>query len=382
MKKKIFITGFWLCLVLPGILHPVIKKYIDSKNYEKRVYADFPRISDGRSFLEFPKGFDAWYNDRVPFKNQFVRLNTRLDEWLSPNEEKSLMEFMGGMELVTRGKEGWLFLTNIGPEEDSIRDYLGINLYSEEELEELAAYYQEIHDYYNSKGIEFVLFVPPNKEQIYNEYMPENVVMTTGETRTGQAVDFLQEHTDVNAIYAKEALREAKQFYQVYYKYDTHWNSIGAFVGTQLLTGLLKGTSMPIQNVLVEEIDFSGRLDLAAILGIVPDCTDDREYWVCDYKSDVLVEVVEEEPGVIWHYKSNAEDKRSVLVLQDSFGEAMQSHLPKEFAEVTFIPDTSWQLARQILAENPPDIFVLEILERRRASFRELAGWLLEEESQ
>ena len=44
-KRKIGIIAFWLCLALPGILYPLLKDYIDSENYEKRAYAEFPEIS-------------------------------------------------------------------------------------------------------------------------------------------------------------------------------------------------------------------------------------------------------------------------------------------------------------------------------------------------
>lgn len=373
-KRKIGIIAFWLCLALPGILYPLLKDYIDSENYEKRAYAEFPEIS-WQTLKELPGGLEAYYNDRIPFKNQFTRINTQMERMI--NRDKSLMEFMAGMEQVTQGREGWLYLTNIGLEEDSIRDYLGNNLYSEEELKELAKYYQKVSDYFKEKGTEFVLFIPPNKEQIYNEYMPKNVEMAKGENRTQQAVCYITEHTDVKAIYARDALREGKKQYQMYYKYDTHWNSLGAFVGVQLLTELLQGEHMSLEDIEVVETDSFGR-DLAGLLGIVKDCNDDKGYKVKGYKENVKVKTVEKEEGIFYHFQSNAKDRRRVLVFHDSFAEAMRVHLAKCFGEVTFVKDTEGGRAKEMIDENPPDIFILEILERRRGSFEELAGWFLE----
>lgn len=373
-KRRLCIVAFWLCLALPQLVYPMIKENIDSENYENRTYAAFPEIS-WQTMAQVPRGLEAYYNDRVPFKNQFTRINTRLQQRI--NQNKSLMEFMAGLELVTVGQEGWLYYTTIGLEEDSIRDYLGNNLYTEEELRWLAEYYQRVNDYFQGRGIEFVLFVPPNKEQIYDEYMPKNVELTQGTTRMEQATHYLKEHTDVNVIFARDALLEAKKQYPVYYKYDSHWNSVGAFVGVQLLTELLQEEAVPLAEVEVEQTDAYGR-DLAGILGIVKDCNDDHGYSIQGYKKDVKAEVLEKDGELFYHFQSNAKDQRRVLVLHDSFAESMRGYLAKCFGEVTFVNDSVYERAKELLDEEPPDIFILEIVERRRQRFGELAGFLLE----
>lgn len=373
-KRRLCIVIFWLCLALPQMVYPMIKDYIDSGNYENRTYAEFPDIS-WQTLAQVPQGLEAYYNDRVPFKNQFTRIHTRLEQQI--NKNKSLMEFMTGLEPVTVGQEGWLYYTSLGLEEDSIRDYLGNNLYTDGELKWLAEYYQRVNDYFKARGIEFVLFVPPNKEQIYDEYMPKNVEPAQGITRMEQAIRYLKEHTDVKAIYARDALLEAKKQYPVYYKYDSHWNGIGAFVGVQLLTELLQEEHVRLQEVQVEETDDFGR-DLAGLLGIAKDCNDDHGYRIRGYKKDVKVKTLEKEEQIFYHFQSNAEDQRRVLVLHDSFAESMRGYLAKCFGDVTFVNDSEYERAKEILDQNPPDIFILEIVERRRQRFGELAGFLLE----
>ena len=152
---------------------------------------------------------------------------------------------------------------------------------------------------------------------------------------------------------------------------------MGAFVGVQLLTELLQEEAVPLAEVEVEQSDAYGR-DLAGILGIVKDCNDDHGYSIQGYKKDVKAEVLEKDGELFYHFQSNAKDQRRVLVLPDSFAESMRGYLAKCFGEVTFVNDSVYERAKELLDEEPPDIFILEIVERRRQRFGELAGFLLE----
>ena len=51
-----------------------------------------------------------------------------------------------------------------------------------------------------------------------------------------QLVDYLKEHTTVRVLYAKDELIAHKSpDYNLYYKYDSHWNTVAAFIGAQMI---------------------------------------------------------------------------------------------------------------------------------------------------
>ena len=150
-----------------------------------------------------------------------------------------------------------------------------------------------------------------------------------------QATHYLKEHTDVNVIFARDALLEAKKQYPVYYKYDSHWNSVGAFVGVQLLTELLQEEAVPLAEVEVEQTDAYGR-DLAGILGIVKDCNDDHGYSIQGYKKDVKAEVLEKDGELFYHFQSNAKDQRRGVVLPQSLPPTLRGYFGQSFCGVTF----------------------------------------------
>ena len=58
---------------------------------------------------------------------------------------------------------------------------------------------------------------------------------------------YVKENSDINIIYPINELKAAKKYWQIYYKYDTHWNNMGAFVGVQ---SLYKALDIPMTNPL------------------------------------------------------------------------------------------------------------------------------------
>ena len=75
MKNKVIFCLFCLCLMVPAVTFPFVKGYIDSENHENRVFAEMPRLSI-QTLASFPKQFDDYFNDHLPYKNQLVMTNT------------------------------------------------------------------------------------------------------------------------------------------------------------------------------------------------------------------------------------------------------------------------------------------------------------------
>lgn len=75
-------------------------------------------------------------------------------------------------------------------------------------------------------------FEAPNKESVYAEYMPDSVRVYGSESRLDAALPELAAQGLPVYDMKPELLKEADT-YQLYYKYDTHWNQIGSFIGSQ-----------------------------------------------------------------------------------------------------------------------------------------------------
>lgn len=359
MRAKVFSVLFLIMLLAMPVSFPLAKHFIDTENHENRAYAEFPTVSPD-SLGVFSIGFERYFEDHLPYKNQMTKLNATIEE-ASGIHDNLLLYY--NEESVIHGKDGWLFY-NSAEYESTVNDYLCNNLYDNEELERLATGYQALNDQYAAQGIEFVFLIPTNKEQIYPEYMPDTLVPEGDVSRTDQLVSYLREYTTVPVLYTKEVLLEAKDICQVFYKYDSHWNLPGGFVGDQLLRELLQGESDDLSEYEIRQLpaDYVG--DLAVVSG-VQDSLSEHPLEVVGYKPEVTVTLTSEEESEeakIMSYVSDAADQRKVLMIKDSFCYSMAPYLSRDFGETIFTTDTA--IAKQIIAEQHPDIVILEITER------------------
>ncbi len=359
-KAILSIGVFALLLALPNAVFPAVSGFIDTENHEKRAYAEFPDFSpdDPESFFA---GLEAYYNDRVPFKNQFKKLHSGIDAFLSGFESPFTLYMSAST--VTRGKDGWLFYTARNKDEFSTEDYAGTNLYTEEELAEMALRYETVRDALSDQGVEVVYFFAPGKEQIYDNYMPDRFPAHADDHRTYQLTRYLKEHTDLHVVYPYEELRALRDSRPLYYRYDSHWNDQGAFVGFQAVMQELTGSRLTLDEVSFSSKPTENMYDLAEVLGITDDCQDDLDYSISAYPKDVTMGPLEWDK--VHEYdrrKSDAKDERRVLLLHDSFGLLWRGQVNLEFSDVTFV--TAPLDARRVIEEEKPDILIIEIAER------------------
>ena len=350
-KQKIFITVFIILLLAPNFLFFFLKDYIDTKNFQNKKLSEEPRLSL-KNLKNYSRLYEEYYNDHVPFKNQFVKLNNIIDM----NVFHTLTS-----DRVLLGKNKWLFYKD-RTDGDSIADYQGSNLFSQQQLEKVKNRLEEAKEYYKKKNIEFVLFIAPNKENVYSEYMPDNIRIVSNTTRADQTVKYISENTDIPVVYPREELLQSAKDYQVYYKYDTHWNHIGGFIGSQQLREKLTGNRLSLKDVKTSVLR-KGTGDLAYMLNLGSHLKDDDIFTVSDYHDNVKVDLVEKnENNTYRKYQSNALDKRKVLIIRDSFSEAMFDYIPKDFATTVFIHRSTFN-SSDIEVEKP-DIVVYQLVER------------------
>ena len=91
-KHKAFLwtAVFVLIIVSPSFTYFFLGKYVDSENYENRNSASKPTLTT-ENYELFPKAYDTYYNDNIPFRNQLIRLNSSIDYFLfnqSPNKDR------------------------------------------------------------------------------------------------------------------------------------------------------------------------------------------------------------------------------------------------------------------------------------------------------
>ena len=356
-KKKavMWIVVFLIIIISPPVIYFFLGRYVDAENYENRNAALKPTLSID-NYSVFSKEYEEYYNDAIPFRNQLITLSNSIDYYLFGQSSN---------DKVIIGKEGWLLYCNkedFNPLEQS----LGYWKFSDEQLKCIADNLESTRRVLESQGIEFVLFIAPNKETIYADKVPDYYDVADSYTSTDQLIDYLKENTNIRLVYPKDKLEEikrGKEDFLLYHKLDTHWNYAGAYVGAVSLTNEL-GIKMPLLSEVYQGPVYSSTGDLANMLNIKIK-NGDVDYIL----DDALIGIPECEKSDFsaeFSFHMSGADPRRLFVRRDSFSSAMMSFVASQFEDSLFMHYMSF--SQQQIFDYEADIFVLESAERYLSS--------------
>ena len=350
MKDKIRIGLFMAALILPLLLYPLVSPFLDTENHENRTLAQWPSLSDGTAVFG---EISTYFEDHLPYKNQMVSLQSSLFLSLFNNTSNPR---------VVVGQDGWLFYNNYDAE-NPMDDILGISRFSEEEIRQILRNLDDAAERAEESGTQFIFLLAPNKETVYREKLPVYLQdQLTDETRA----DLLAEAAEGGKaafVYPKEALLREKENIPVYYRYDTHWNRLGGYIGFREVCRKA-GIEVPKLSTfdITETTEYPK--DLADLAGIGNRSGRDSEYLIEGFHPELTV--TKEDLGGAVRYTSDAEDERTVLIVHDSFYRSMIDYYPLVFGEVISVDRNYSDLysVQEWIDRYQPDIVIMEVVER------------------
>lgn len=377
-RKKVFIGIFVAMIALPWLIYPFLTKWLDTDNYENRELAVRPILGE-TAIREYPSAYESYFNDHLPFKNQIRTLNSALDVLVfhSLYSDKALL-----------GKEGWLFYKAEG----CLEDYRGLQSYTDDELADMKQNLLTIQKWFQDRGIEVVINIVPNKDEVYARYMPADIQVVNATSKSEQAVTYLNQEIDMPIFYDLDNLKKKTQEYQIYSKYDTHWNFIGGYYGARTI-GKAIGKRLPElkdENIVkwskkilpVAPQQCGDSYDLSAMISLphVLDIHRDKKYMV-KYKPDIKAKyktLTSYSDLDTMEYTSNAEDDRHLVMIGDSFANLDMPYLAKEFQKCSGICYLHYE--NNYITSRDPDIVVFQFVERRAGRFDQTIMGLLDME--
>lgn len=281
---------------------------------------------------------------------------------------------------VVHGDENWLFYKSVS-DGNPIADYEGTNRYTPDEMASMLQAASVTQQKMEEKGIRFAVVVAPNKENVYAEYMPATYTHSDVSS-TDLLIEYLAQN-GIRIVSPKADLLSLRSNWQVYYKYDTHWNQLGAYVGVRdvLQTWNISLPDLSDMTVSAQDLKgnyhYCGESDLADMVGLRSLFDDDKEYTV-DGTIPMDWDAYEEEQNneLISHYQNNqAMQNASVFLVGDSFRSSMIPALRQVFSDVYVVHRSFYK--PEMLEQVAPDYFIAEYVERYSgdiASIRELIG--------
>ena len=262
---------------------------------------------------------------------------------------------------TTIGRFDWLFLYGWG----NIPYYQADNLLSEEEMNLYVDRLNTLSALCEERGIKFAVLWAPSKDTVYPEYMPSFEVYDSYK-RVPRLYDHIKANSSVKIAFPKAELKNITRYYDSYYRYDSHWNYVGSFIGVQAMYGLLGMPQTDIMSLEVTKESLPASGDLIILGGLnSSDYPSFYEYTV-HYKDWIHTTWETEEPVLLNEsiYKTEADcgnDTRFVMV-GDSYRNYMVKYIKKDFDHCTFVHREHFLEAKDdILAAN---VLVLESAER------------------
>ena len=357
MKNKIIIIIFLILLYIPSFIWFLFGDKMVGENLENRTLASKP-LFEIDNISDYPVLYEAYYNDHLPFKNYAVKFVSYTDYKLFKTVTSNK---------VILGDDNWLFYKSAEEvaldDEKPIDDYQGINKYGETEKQLIFDNIETVNSFFKGRDIEFSILICSNKESIYHEYLPNSIKQIDNTRKIDELILYLNNNSTVPVLYPYDELMEKKDMFPLYYKYDTHWNELGGFIAAQEIVECYKGEKTDISKCKIVESELEPPRDLAGMLNMNDVFDDDVRYCVNDYKDNVNLNLIESTPDGILHvYNSNATDKRRIMVIRDSYGEALMPYLSKEFSDVIYVHRNGFD--QGFIDVYQPDIVVYQVVER------------------
>lgn len=228
------------------------------------------------------------------------------------------------------GRYDWLFYSG----NSSISYYRGTNLLDEETLYERKALVDKLYSICEEKGIQLYMMIFPNKEQVYSEYMPSYTIENEYK-RVEREVDYINADREDAIIYPLKELRDADAYWQVYCKYDTHWNSMGGFIAVQQL---YKRMGMELTNPLTQTVEKvpNSRCDLIALGGFSIDAYPTDYDYIVDYRPEITLHGWNPLQKIN-RLSSDSDNETKLVMVSDSYREFMAPFMGKDFKESLFL---------------------------------------------
>ncbi len=346
--NKFFISRSLVALTFAVFLAAFIAPNTEKLEGERRRIAAFPEAPSkirSISVKKFFKDVDAFFTDRFPLRSYALSLSI------------SLQDAGGGsmdMNKCYKGKENWLFLGNsYGRCVDKLQGAIGL---SGNTLKLYTAEYKKKNDAAKKHGIDFFVFIGPNKSSIYPEYLPP-VVIPARRRFIAPLVDSLSK-SGVQVYDPTERLFAAKADCLLYYRTDTHWNARGAY---EAFADFGKRAGLPAPPILSFEEAPARRGDLVDIGGYTTFPLSAGDNFTAHWS---VTPALHEKDGLITNARAVSE--KTAWVFGDSFTEALSPYITATFKAVRFFSHGEFKAAMSS-GHSKPDMILWIIVERNFA---------------
>jgi alginate O-acetyltransferase complex protein AlgJ len=311
---------------------------------------------------DFPQEFESYLDDQFTFRKPFLNVyhHLKFKMHISPHPDKVIV-----------GTDNWLFL---GLQEQFVYD--GKYPFYKPQLDSFRNIWGERLRFCQEHHASAYWLIAPVKQHVYAEHLPINI-RRDKENRTLKLLAMLNRTYPRFATYPLQAFLNAKHNNDLFFRLDNHWNSAGGYIAYCELMQLIHQDNPEV--VALQARDFSwGKTyrsggNLATFIGYEDHLGETAPRVIFRAPTAVEAEKYGFPPPATFpyphdyehHYRNpKALNKQRVLLIRDSFGDAVIPFLNETFAETLCIFDNwDYLLHPEIIAQFKPDIVIFLTLE-------------------
>lgn len=356
-KLNQFTKYLFLFIITIPIIDTFVKILPNNVNNEKR---DLKTISRKKMNLgdikDYFSNYDNNFNGRSMLVNLFINFK-KIIPYNSPLPQK-----------VAIGKNGYYYLVDY----NCMDDYRNVSRWKTNQLEGLVSKLSDNKKWLDSLNIPYIIVIVPEKQKIYPEYLPANISKVTNETRLDQFENYISRNNyKLNIINLNQLLTQNKNK-NIYFKKDSHWNYLGAFISYNEVMKYLDSMDIISFNKRQynSKLEDENDLDLAKIMGesfyssektikLFPVIKDtimnfDPEFEVSDY-------IKRRKPNFVIG-KVNSKGNKKLLMFRDSYTAVWSDYFTYDFYKSVFV--WKYDFDKNMILKYKPDVVIHQVAER------------------
>lgn len=310
----VFVVAFCILLCLPAMKISGGDTLIENRPPNPAPYL----FTDGKLNSELSSQFEKWFSDRFFGRKQLINIYNTIGRInLHPRNEHAI-----------QGDDNWLFLT----QGHSLDNYINNQYHSAQDFQKALNYLMQINEWCKANNKEFVYVLIPDKNKIYSQYFPKYVHKRYPDEQSigNQFVNYIKQNSDIKVIYPyQELINAAKNKDLLYYKTDTHWNKLGAYVAFTKIYKELFHTEFN-NSLYIKGWEKTSHFD-GDLLKMLPSVSKtpymQDKYWSPIFFNQIDVQFTQNDySGEIFLETNNPTAQRSIYFFHDSFFEYIQPY--------------------------------------------------------
>lgn len=221
-RKIPAIYNLLLIALFIGLLSaPAIKMFRSEKMVfslaEKRSLASIPAPPESLSQVDlYFSDLGTYLDDHFGFREFFIYRYQR--------ETRKRFGTIGDETNTHQGIDNWFYFG----QSEMLFDFAGKEQLSEAKLERWAAKYRAKKQWLKQHDIQYLLIIPPDKENVYPEFVMDSWEKFKGKGKLQQLIERYPEINETELLDLGTRLKKHKEE-PLFFKSDTHWTPFGAY---------------------------------------------------------------------------------------------------------------------------------------------------------